>query len=65
MGEDHFVLKNSAVQMTIAGGRITSLFDVALEYVHRKICMPRARGTLTHLPLIAASLSPRARREAW
>ncbi|KAI0654605.1 galactose mutarotase-like domain-containing protein [Cubamyces menziesii] len=31
MGEDHFVLKNSAVQMTIAGGRITSLFDVALD----------------------------------
>ncbi|ESK96763.1 glycoside hydrolase family 38 protein [Moniliophthora roreri MCA 2997] len=29
-GSDHFVLRNSSVQMTISGGRITSLLDVAL-----------------------------------
>ncbi|EJF58912.1 glycoside hydrolase family 38 protein [Dichomitus squalens LYAD-421 SS1] len=28
---DHFVLKNSSVQLTIADGRISSLYDVALE----------------------------------
>ncbi|KAI1787087.1 glycoside hydrolase family 38 protein [Ganoderma leucocontextum] len=28
---DHFVLRNSSVQLTIADGRITSLYDVALE----------------------------------
>ena len=30
---DQFVLRNSGVQLTIADGRITSLYDVALEYV--------------------------------
>ncbi|KAK7035350.1 Glycoside hydrolase, 38 vacuolar alpha mannosidase [Paramarasmius palmivorus] len=29
-GSDHFVLRNSSIQMTIADGRITSLLDVAL-----------------------------------
>ncbi|KAK1215351.1 Glycoside hydrolase, 38 vacuolar alpha mannosidase [Marasmius sp. AFHP31] len=29
-GSDHFVLRNSSVQMTLSGGRITSLIDVKL-----------------------------------
>ncbi|KDQ59961.1 glycoside hydrolase family 38 protein [Jaapia argillacea MUCL 33604] len=29
-GSDHFVIRNSSVQLTISGGRITSLFDVQL-----------------------------------
>ena len=32
---DHFVLRNSSVQLTIVDGRISSLYDVALEYVWR------------------------------
>lgn len=31
-GSDHFVLRNSSVQLTITQGRITSLRDVALEF---------------------------------
>ena len=31
-GSDHFVLRNSSVQLTISEGRITSLYDVQLEY---------------------------------
>ncbi|KAI0640866.1 glycosyl hydrolases family 38 N-terminal domain-containing protein [Trametes meyenii] len=31
LGEDHFVLKNASVRLTITGGRITSLLDVALD----------------------------------
>ncbi|OJT14565.1 Alpha-mannosidase [Trametes pubescens] len=31
LGEDHFVLKNASVQLTVSEGRITSLVDVALE----------------------------------
>ncbi|KAI0944229.1 hypothetical protein AcW1_010259 [Taiwanofungus camphoratus] len=30
-GSDHFVLRNSSMQLTISKGRITSLFDVELE----------------------------------
>jgi alpha-mannosidase len=30
---DSFVLGNGAIQLTVAGGRITSLFDVRLKYV--------------------------------
>jgi alpha-mannosidase len=30
-GPDHFVLKNSSVQLTISSGRITSLLDVKLK----------------------------------
>ncbi|KAI0071984.1 hypothetical protein K474DRAFT_1668357 [Panus rudis PR-1116 ss-1] len=30
-GRDHFVLRNASVQLTIADGRITSLYDVQLE----------------------------------
>ncbi len=33
LGKDHFVLKNASVQLTVSEGRITSLVDVALEYV--------------------------------
>jgi alpha-mannosidase len=29
-GADHFVLRNAALQLTISGGRITSLYDVEL-----------------------------------
>ena len=32
-GVDQFVLKNASVQLTIAEGRITSLYDVSLEWV--------------------------------
>jgi hypothetical protein len=32
-GNDSFVLGNGAVQLTVAGGRITSLFDVRLKCV--------------------------------
>ncbi|KAH9846547.1 galactose mutarotase-like domain-containing protein, partial [Lenzites betulinus] len=31
LGEDHFVIRNASVQLTVSGGRITSLWDVALE----------------------------------
>ncbi|TFK83854.1 glycoside hydrolase family 38 protein [Polyporus arcularius HHB13444] len=31
VGTDHFVLKNASVQLTIIEGRITSLYDVALD----------------------------------
>ncbi|KAI0776540.1 glycosyl hydrolases family 38 N-terminal domain-containing protein [Trametes elegans] len=31
LGNDHFVLKNSSVQLTLFEGRITSLLDVALD----------------------------------
>ncbi|KAI0713074.1 glycoside hydrolase family 38 protein [Cerioporus squamosus] len=32
VGTDHFVLKNASVQLTIIEGRITSLYDVALDH---------------------------------
>ena len=34
-GRGHFVLRNSSVQLTISDGRITSLYDVDLECVHK------------------------------
>ena len=33
-GSDHFVLRNSAVQLTVSKGRITSLFDVSLGWAY-------------------------------
>jgi hypothetical protein len=33
VGSEHFVLGNGNVQLTVAGGRVTSLFDVRLKCV--------------------------------
>ena len=45
-GNDHFVLRNSSVQLTISGGRITSILDVELEYV-----LPEPISDFLHLTL--------------
>ncbi|KAJ3842876.1 glycosyl hydrolases family 38 N-terminal domain-containing protein [Lentinula raphanica] len=42
-GSDHFVLRNSSVQLTISKGRITSLIDVQL---HRELIADGATGGL-------------------
>ncbi|KAJ3983926.1 glycosyl hydrolases family 38 N-terminal domain-containing protein [Lentinula detonsa] len=42
-GSDHFVLRNSSVQLTISNGRITSLVDVRL---HRELIADGATGGL-------------------
>jgi hypothetical protein len=33
-GSDHFVMRNSSVQLTISNGRITSLLDTQLGLVY-------------------------------
>jgi alpha-mannosidase len=53
-GSDCFVLGNSFVQLTVAGGRITSLFDVRLKYV-LFLSMPPSR-TFVVLTRVYASL---------
>ncbi|KAF6748244.1 alpha-mannosidase [Ephemerocybe angulata] len=42
-GSDHFVLRNSSVQLTISDGRITSLLDVKLD---RELIAPGQTGGL-------------------
>lgn len=39
-GSDHFVLRNSSIQVTISKGRITSLFDVNLGCAYTALVAP-------------------------
>lgn len=57
------MIRNASVQLTVSGGRITSLWDVALEYVSSYQTWRSFSDVYLHSP--GASSSLRARPEAW
>lgn len=61
-GSDHFVLRNSSVQLTISDGRITSLLDVKLEYVFMFLMKLSLKLTVVN---IVENSSPLDKREDW